>query len=420
MQIFSRLIFIVLLSLSIFTPTLAQETHPLLEMLAHIPDNPTMPSTLTTYVDYRAMELARPGAAQPQDHAEWSALNAAEDESLGLWMAATFGIISGSGDVIQAGLSFGDEWIELLGFDFFDIDRELYFGELPSDVVLLGGEFDTEAIATAFSARDFTSEAAGDYQLLCGADGCEEGDRMDFDNINPANPFGGSFGLPEPLLISADMIANTNDTEVLEQLIAVRNGSVPSLADSPSYQAPLEVIGDDAILIQAAYIQPDAYLFDMASLLGASATAEQIEQMTAELAQNFEPIPTYEMVFYADTATETEQVVHIVLIYNFEENAQIAADVLPGRLALDSMVMRDSYQALFESRGVETVEASVHVSEPTDKVLAVLTLRAPLAGNEVDEEIGRLTSSSLVYRVLIQQIFNRDTLWLTTSLPEFE
>ncbi len=419
------LLLLLLISL-IIVPIHAQEDdHPVLEMLAFVPLNVETLDTLVSYVDYRAVEQARPGAAQPASHAEWKALNDARDESLGLWMAASFGISSGSGEIIQAGVRFGDEWQDLLGMDFFDIDRELYFGDPPADVVVLQGEFDAQSIIEAFTARDFTADSLSDFTLLCGNEDCD-GLQMDFNNTNPANPFGGRLGRPEPLLISDTFIINANGGEALELIYGIQTGEASSLATHPNYLATVNALPKDGllqpdtgILRQAYWIPATEFLFDPAALLGASSTPEQARAALAELSEGFDSIPQFQLVMIADTAADTKQIVIVALVYDTEADAQIAADIIPTRLDnTESLAMRVPFNELLKSRNVESVDGRVQVDEETGKALALITFRAPLATNE-EGDVGFM-SSSLVYRLFIDMIFRRDYLWLLPSLPEME
>jgi len=417
-------VLIVCLLVLMVVPAAAQDDDgggtPLHEMLALVPLVSDVTEFELSYIDYRAVERARPGAAQPESFAEWVALRNSDDESLGLWMAATSSISSGSGELTQSLFQFGAEWPEVVGFDFFDVDRELYFGRPPADATILMGEFDVDAIVDAFTARDFTAEDAGDFTLLCGSAGCDEGLATNLQTRNPANPFGGNIGREEPMLVSDSLILNSAGISVVEAMGAAASGDTSSLMDSSLYRAAANAIGEDELLIQAYLLPANLFLFDVGLLLGPSATAENQEAFLEQLSQDFEPMAQYDLVMFADTATETEQVVYVVLVYDDEEDAEIAAEVVPRRLEnLQSIVMQRDFSELFAERNVSNIEGSVKIDEDTGKALTVITFRAPLASSEYDDDVlGGYMASSMVYRLLVNMVWQRDTMWLLTDLPE--
>ena len=92
--------------------------------LGRVPETAARDGQLVGYVDYRAVEQARLGAARPTSFAALAALRAADDPSARLWLAAYQGIASGSGDLPQSVMIGGAHWPDLLGF-IFDVDREI-------------------------------------------------------------------------------------------------------------------------------------------------------------------------------------------------------------------------------------------------------------------------------------------------------
>src|SRR4051794_25318024 len=69
------------------------------DLLRSVPDSAATREQLVSYVDYRAVESSRPGAAQPTSYADFESLRSADDPSARLWSAAYLGITSGSGDL---------------------------------------------------------------------------------------------------------------------------------------------------------------------------------------------------------------------------------------------------------------------------------------------------------------------------------
>ena len=72
---------------------------------------------------------------------------------------------------------------------------------------------------------------------------------------------------------------------------------------------------------------------------------------------------------------------------------------------------------LLDERGVGPVQGQVRASADGGRSVAVITLRAPLPAAEPDPGTGKMTSSSLVYRMLVNMLFARDTMWLAPELP---
>ncbi|MFV2065185.1 MAG: hypothetical protein ACC726_16970, partial [Chloroflexota bacterium] len=136
-------------------------------------------------------------------------------------------------------------------------------------------------------------------------------------------------------------------------------------------------------------------------------------------ATTIEPIPEYQVALFADTATSDEQVAYVVLVYDSPADAQIAAEVLPGRIgALDSVVFRQSLREMFEDRGVSEIAASVVSSTDGIGAATVLAFRAPLASSAQASGSGTDGASSLPYRRLITLVLRGDTSWLAAAPGE--
>src|SRR5690242_15281497 len=72
---------------------------PLADALDGVPDTAATREQPVGYVDYRAVEQARPGAAQPTSFAALDALKSADDPSFRLWIAAIQGVASAPGEL---------------------------------------------------------------------------------------------------------------------------------------------------------------------------------------------------------------------------------------------------------------------------------------------------------------------------------
>jgi len=387
----SRLWFILLVLLLIVPPLGAQDANdeqPLLDMLALVPDTSSARAGFISYIDYRAVEAARPGALQPASWAEWDAAHEAESSAFELWMAAFFGVSSGPSALAMT-LTQAGSWPDVLGFDFFAVDRALEYSQPPRLVQVLQGDFDAEAIITAYEAQGFKAETSGDLVLLCGSVGCENGMDIDLENRDPANPFGGAFGRQEPLLIAPDHLVNSPDSEQIERHVALLKGEATSLADDPQFRAAAQVAAREGLLIQAQ-------LVNAASLDAESSASESI--------------PPYDLLLLADAATESEQIATVGLVYASADDAQAAAAALPGRIeSYTSLVTRQALADVLAERGI-TYMVEVDEDAETGAAVALVVLRAPLAG--ADEVDGRLPPSSMIYRLFVQMLYQRDLGWI--------
>ncbi|MBK8022162.1 MAG: hypothetical protein IPK19_12215 [Chloroflexi bacterium] len=385
----------------------------LLELLRYIPDSPEAVSPLLSYVDYRALEASRAGAAQPDSWVEWDRLNGANDDSAEYWMAAFMGLNSGPSMLVQTFI-LAENWPTLIGFDFFDVDRAIEYGTPPSQVQMVAGDFDEEAIVAAFTARDYTADARGDLTLLCSAAGCEEGQSMNLDSRNPAIPFGGQLGRQEVLLLAGDHLVNSPDHLMIEAHIEALNGETDTLADNGTYLAAAEAAAHEGMLIQATIAH--AAEFGPQTLIDRRLSPEQVEAIMEALAKDFVPIPQFDLVVIADAATETEQVATLGLVYASREDAEAAVSALPQRIeSYTSMSSRQSLMDLLADRGA-TYSTQVLDSTAGDAAVALVVFRAPLAGDQRTD--GRLMPSSMVYRLLVQMLYQRDLGWLSPALPE--
>jgi hypothetical protein len=305
-----------------------------------------------------------------------------------------------------------------VGFDLLDVGRHLVFGTPPSDGSVLLGDFDPAAIAAAFAERGYTASEVDGQLLLCGAAGCDEGLAPDFANVDRSLPFGGGLGRSEPLAVSETAILDSADDATLEAMMAAASGASSSLADDPTYRG-LALAADPALPLTQATILPGAMLGlgpDIYQLLGAS--PEEAAEIVVELSESLEPMPPAQAVAIIDGATESEQVVTLALAYADEADAQVAADVLPRRLAsLPAVSFDRSLADLLEDRGVTSVTGSVQPAGEGTAAVARVELRAPLADDDVDAGTGQPEPSSRLYRLFIDLIYRRDLLWLAPVLP---
>lgn len=386
--------------------------------LDSVPDTPDIRQQLVSWIDYDTLLGSREGAAHPASFAALLEQLDARDPAARLWVAALNGAASGSGRLLRYLLSGGAEWPRMVGFDFTDVRSELAFGQPPGDGIVLQGEFDPDRIGAALSTRDFASTDAGRFVLWCRSDGCDKGLEQDLAGRDPADPFGGDLGRRQPLAVSADTLLSSAAISTIDGMLAATGDAAPSLADDGSYAAVAEALDGEGALIQATLVPGTELLFDPILVFGQASSPDEIRDRLVELAADFEPIPPSSLLGIGDGATDTEQVVTLALAYPTLADAQVAADVLPRRLdTMTSLRTARPWKELLDERGVGPIDARAVERADGAGALALLTLRAPLAGPDGDPDTGSVAPSSMLYRLFVQMIESRDVAWLAPSLP---
>lgn len=391
----------------------------LLEDLARVPATADVTGDLVSWLDHRAVEDARPGAAHPATLAELLAGLDADDPAAERWMAAFMGAASGSSDLMSGFLGAGAEWGRAVGFDPMAIDRQLAFGTPPANGLVLAGRFAPDEIGAALGAREFTSSAAdGGFTLWCGPAGCENGLQTDFKGMEAADPFGGRLGRKQPLAVSPSTLLSSADIATVDGMIAASAGDAPSLAFDPDWSAAAGALaGEGTTLIQATFVPGSLLLIDPAAILSSDPSLADLKAWVAQLRdEGFRAIPPATLLAIGDAATGTEQVVTLALTFPTLADAQTAAEVIPERLGqMRSLRVQKTWTELLADRGVTSVEGAA-TETPAGGGVATITLRAPLAGDEPDDT-GRLVASSMLYRLFTQAVYARDTDFLAPDLP---
>ena len=408
-----------------FVVTIAhgQETtndpHPLLEMLARVPDMPAVHEAGTVvYADMRAAEAAR-GLPRLPDSGAWAALGR-ENQRVWLNAAPNFAMMP---DLASNFMMVAEDMPRLLGIDLFAIDRTLYFGQPPTMGYILQGNFDPDAFMGALTQRDYISEAKGAVTIMCPSEGCDTGQEMNLAAREPGNPFGGTFGRQEPLAYEAGYVFNSADGVMLNAIVESANGGQPSLQDNPVYQAAASAIIADGLLRQAMFVEVVGAFGDDPILmaLGPSATDEIIAAVRKHYRldeEDYGPVGRVaELMVIADIAdTDSEQQIgRIVLVYDDEMIAQAAATELDKRQAEDIELLAyrgNTLQALIEERGGSLQPVRLAQDETTEKWVLTLDAVAPLVQGSAQDDDGRPRMSGLSARLWVDMVFRRDLLWL--------
>lgn len=406
----SSIMISILLALALcIAPTAAQDEppSPLLEMLALVPDNAATQAVapVVSYADYRVMESMRGITTPPLQ-----SLDDLRTDEGQLWLWTMNGITAGL--PLSNFRAFIEGMSEVVGFAFGDIDRTLIFGSPPSLGIVVGGDFDAEAIAAAYTARDFTQTTVGDIPVWCGPDGCTEGQKVDIQGNNPANPFGGDLGRNEPLAVLPGYLVDSADYSVVQNMLSTYQDTAPSLADNPAYGAVVEAVTEAGTLAQIIVMNFDdvgIYTWDMDTI------------DIREVIMGYGTLPPYSMFALADVWDGADQeITLLMLVYADTAQAEVATAELPQRLnSAVSLTYRVPVAAIIAERSGTIGEAYVYEST-SGYVVAVLPVVAPVQSNERDPELSTFISSGRIYRLFTDLAYRRDLYFIASEiiLPE--
>jgi hypothetical protein len=408
------LLITVLLAFGI-APVFAQTTdNPLLQMLARIPDSPSAREYLT-YVDYRALIAARPGAPVITSSQQLAALVDSKSKDGRLVMAALYGLKSGPTFFANAVLPAGSKSQEVVGFDLFAIQRAAEFGKPPDLGDVLEGDFDAQAVTAAHEKRGYTATDVNGLTLLCPAAGCDSGLQLDMSQINNANPFGGNIGRNQPVLVGDKLIASAPTSDTINAIASATAGKSPTLAEQVDYHAAAEAISANGTLIQTYFINPMDIGSASNDILNSRLSPDQIKTRMSQLQADFVPMPAYNLIALADSATDSEQQAMVALVYTTQADAQAAAALFPKHLQdYKSLAIQKPMNEVLQDRGVTAVEASVYPAS-TNRYVTVVRLHAPLPSNAIPANETMPQASSLVYTLLVRAYMSRDLGWLATQ-----
>ena len=409
------LAFSLLLILPISAQDAPEEVLPFLRILSYVPDIPAARTELY-YADIEASVASRVGVPQFDSIEEWNAA----DDTRRAWLFALPTALPRFRDFL---IPIIDEGVAVTGIDIFKLKQSVAFGQLPAVGTILAGNFDNDAIVAAYTSNDWLIEREDDdLILLCSVGGCDDGDTIDFAGRNPANPFGGELGRKEPIALVDGFIFNSADFTMLRSILTVRAGDSRSLADAPDIQTAALALAEQGLIRQVVIFPHDAVNnIDFAGIsLGEAATAEQMQDYLATLGETLIPVPASRLMLIAETAdVETGmQAGHFILIYSTDEIAQSAADALQTNLEADilnSMVTKIPYSEMISERGELTVQ--VIANPDTDLYAVMVSINAPLYMPDDTDVIG---TGDIQFRLWFDFIIRRDTLWLVSSIPEFD
>jgi hypothetical protein len=380
-------------------------------MLAMVPDTNHARDNDVSYVDFRALVEARPGAANPKTAQEWAAIEAAGGKDGALYRAALLGLRISSSELMTVFLR-TEEMVKAVGIDPFTIERAVSVANPPRSALILNGKFDPAAIGAALKAHGFVESTLDKLKLWCHPEGCESGLKIDVKARALGNPFGGQLGRKQPIVAQPDYVFSSADYSVVQWIAGAIQKKQPSLAEAKDYLAAAEVLTQSGTLIQSYFLNPkytsQMAIPNLADLPGA-------EKIATAVAKDFVPIPQYSLVALAHIVEGKEQRAVVTLVYDREADAKTAADILPTRIATyQSLVVMKPFVDLVKDRGGTIDTPQIYTSVATGKFVVIVTFRGPI---EPDTPIeGKLyRASGLLYSLLVEGVVRRDIGWLAVT-----
>ena len=428
-----RLMLVLAMSLLLVNSATAQDDtpaeSPLMHMLARVPDMPESRAGEIYFNDRVAITQAYEGAVMPETWAEFDALNEDDEDP----NAAGFGrlvwwriYLNNASSQFGQNIGLGGEMEQVTGFDFFDVDRELFYGRAPATGVIVDGEFNLDAVRDAYATLGLVESSTEGGELWCSEDGCDAGFDTNLAERNRAIPFGGDFGRRQPLVLGDGYLMSSADSVMVEAHIEAISGAKTSLADVPEYAAGVEAISQFGPLMQAMILDGEFLLtiredIPLVSALGERATREQVQEAIRAQLGDFQELPVYQLMLLGDSATEDEHISLVALVYDDAETAELAGGVIQDRINtyLSVRVSRSMLDVLAD----RYLDVETHVYESSGLAVLLVEFATPKATPEEIIVITDTTQNSDAlertfpgagYRLLTQMTFSRDLGWLST------
>lgn len=438
-----RLLLLVVFLLLV-VPASAQDsvpTNPLLDLMAYVPEDSSTRSAFIYYQDFRAAEASRDYLSRPANAEAFLNGDIPLAVATGRWYGAPADVQS----YLLRMLNADDPTLdELMGFDFFAINRTLTFGDPPGTGIIWRGDFDPQSIAAAHDARGYAQAEIGGMPAWCGPDGCDSGSMINMELNRLPNLFSAALPRAVPFLQpNAQTLVSSALIETLEGSAAAATGAGQSIAMSSDYRVLAQAVADPAVysgqLVSAMFlsaldvvlpsVSPDA----IAALTDPNLSAEERQALRENpdapwYLADYGVLPPYLNVVIADRQEGEMQVAIIALAYGTAEAAEVGAAELAARLALfnDGVVRGDPAEPLLIERWGGQAEIRHRVYAPEGEIFsaAVVEVWYPQASAELEltsllslENAPIPTFQAAFYRWMIQSIFQRGfyPLWSLTN-----
>ncbi len=369
----------VLLLMTLFVPSVAQDDdsagpHPLIEILDRVPDTDIARDGIVTYVDYPAIFTAPGGLGAPTNFA---AFETALDMLGPPVMSSLQRILTEP--ALQYLMQY-ESMPDVVGFDFFQIQRATTFGRIPEQGVIFDIDYDADAVVAAHLAREFTEETINGIPVLCGPAGCDSGMELDPANREIENIFDASgLGRRPPVLLGDGYLSSAFALEIAESLAATATGDTPSLAESDDYGLLANTLVDLSAGLDedgGALLQLQIFPADLLAATAISLPPEVIEDIIERLGDS--RLAPYSLVAFADMQADFDKQVGVLaIVTNSVVEAELAASVLAERVPAFTSLSRGSGEPLFDRLASFEIESGYVGGEDTDNAIAYVIVRYP-------------------------------------------
>lgn len=380
-------------------------------LLRFVPDTAEARRWLT-YGDFRAGEAGRGLPFTPDSYSYFD--NQSPELPSQLWTRVT-----PLGGLSLNYLGAYADLPQILGFDFFDIDRSLVWGQPPYQGTILQGEFDEAAIRAAHESRGFVESDIDGAPLWCAEAGCDTGLQMNVDERELTDIFGGDLGRKFPRALVGDFMIGTGVDTTLERMIEANAGEVNSLADAEDIQALVAALDGDRYIRSAQFASPlDFPEFNPAMILGERATEEMIRELMEQFEESGSRLPLYSAVVFADVADAENESVIVGLAYLDEASATTAGDAIISLINnTNSFVQARPWAEMIAERDGTLRAPEVFYAEAADRYVTLITISKPLPPNE-PMEMGFYSQSGMLFQLISRAFLQRDLVWLAPTLGD--
>ncbi|GAB1421075.1 hypothetical protein MASR2M15_12140 [Anaerolineales bacterium] len=308
-----------------------------------------------------------------------------------------------------------------LGFNVFDTKQVLSYASPPANPLLLMGDWDLDAVRAALTDLSYTPIEDLSVELWCPYEGaCGEGTKINYDALNPGNPFGGDLGRSFPLVLADGALWGAAADSVEGLAMMYKFDETPALTDLPRYQALLNVlVAEDETLLQASIM--DGGMLILVNSLLAPGDPLNPDPLDPETLAAYQDIlinrPGYELMLWADIVDQESQIFRVAYVYTDMESAEAMQASLETAFEMtDELISTRTGTPVSEVLETYHVDGiSSQLIESGDYAVLLMDLKTPkatvedllsLAANQADAPA--ITPPSRLYQLFNTAIFTRD------------
>jgi len=403
---------------------LFDQQHPMLEMMRFVPDGPIVYEALNSYINYEALQSTNGVTVDPSTFAEWDSL---EDYERSLWIHRSLRWTTGPSAqyIVQQ-----EDAVNVSGFDFFTMSQAVAFGNPPANGFVYSVPLDRAGFESAMDTSRYEQTTIGGLEAWCPVEGCDVGFDQNLRERDPAFIFDNSaLGRRPPILVDGDYVATTFPEELAELMAEAYTSDNNSLVDNEDYGALFRALvafeADAGTLMQMSTIPAEEYLeIDLndpdTTLEGLPISANNLPSSW----QNYGVLPAYTALAMADYQVDSEQIAAVMVVYDNETDAQIAAEELAIRVRdfAGELVTGDGTPFIEILEGTATVNDPQVIADDNGRFVAIASVSYP-APSEEEDRLGVTVDEpaqtpGFLFRRWMNSIFQRsfDIIWSIVPL----